>query len=741
MRILCRKLVFAFIYFFVSVQALLAQPPSFAWVKTAGSNTNTLETAVDMLFDADNSVVMAGTYYSTVDFNPGPGVFNLSSNGASDVVIVKYTRNGHFIWAKSIGGTFDDYVEVIKKDNQGNMYLLGRFQSTVDFDPGPGVFNQTNTGGINTYILKLDKDGNFLWVKIFRGISNTFDIDQNGNLLIGGYFGGTVDFDPGSGVQEMTASAGVFDMFLLKLDPAANFIWARQLRNLTSSNHQQGGVETDASGNVFFSGNFTNSLDFDPGPGTVALSSTGAEDIFILKLNAQGDYQWVKQLGAAGFDKAMGMDVDGLGNVITTGRFFSTVDFDPGAGNFPLTAPTAAGCTFISKLDNAGNFVYAKNFQSGESDGLSLTTDPTNNVYLMGSLFGTVDFDPGPGVYNITGPGGYTAKLDPNGAFVWAAGYLPTNSNSLGSIYASVKVDPLNNVYTATAFVGPVDFDPGPGSFVVTSNGLWDMFVVKLGTAACNNPSNNILNVQACGSYSLNGLTYTSSGQYYQSLTNTAGCDSIIQLNLQLTNTVVGVAQTSCGPLLWNGKLLTSSGVYRDTTRLPNNCDSITILTLTVNPKPTPNLGNDAVICPGDTVRLAPGSFTAYQWSTGSTTASVTITQPGIYWVNVTDANNCSARDSLTIQLSNTCIACTDSRIIENIYPVPARNELFVKLSSADCEPQLDLYNAMGQLLLKGYKLRAGVNTINIERLPAASYFYRIYFQETILREGKLLKQ
>lgn len=740
MRILLRKLVFVSIVFFVSSQALIAQPPSFAWVKTAGSNTNTFETAADMLFDADNSVVTAGTFYSTVDFDPGTGVFNLSSNGASDVVIVKYTRNGHFMWAKSIGGTFDDFVEVIKRDNQGNMYLLGRFQSTVDFDPGPAVFNQTNTGGTNTYILKLDKDGNFLWVKIFRGISNTFDIDNNGNLLIGGYFGGTVDFDPGPGVQEMTASAGVLDMFLLKLDPAANFIWARQIRNLTNSNHQQGGLETDASGNVFFSGNFTNSLDFDPGPATVALTSTGAEDIFILKLNAQGDYQWVKQIGAAGFDKAMGMDIDGLGSVITTGRFYNTVDFDPGSGNFPLTAPTTAGCAFISKLDNAGNFVYAKNFQSGETDGLCLTTDAVNNVYLMGSLNGTVDFDPGPGIYNITGPGGYTAKLDQNGAFVWAAGYLPTTSNSVGSIYASVKVDPLNNVYTASAFIGTVDFDPGPGSFISTSNGLWDMFTVKLGTAPCNNPSTSIINAQACGSYTFNAVTYTSSGQYYQLLTNTTGCDSIVRLNLLLTNKETGISQTSCGPLLWNGKLLTSSGVYRDTTKLPNNCDSITVLSLTVNPKPIPNLGIDTAICNGDTIRLTPGNFTAYQWSTGSTNAFITVTQPGVYWVNVTDANNCTARDTVRIQASGTCITCTDSRLVENIYPVPARSKLIVKLSSSACQPQLDLYNALGQLLIKGYRLQPGINTVNIEWLPAAPYFYRIYFQEKILREGKLLK-
>jgi hypothetical protein len=704
MKISLQKLIILFFCLSVFQPTLTAQPPSFGWVRTVGSAGNN-EEVVGMVLDSNKAVVAAGGFYNTVDFDAGSGTFNLVSNGRKDFFITKYTINGNFVWAKSIGGTQDDYVSALKKDRQGNLYLLGLYQGTVDFDPGPGVFNVSAAGGGNTFILKMDKDANFLWVKTITCRGNTLDIDDTGNIFIGGNFGGTTDFDPGPAVFNMTGNlTGVLDMFVMKLDNLGNFSWAKQIRNLTMSQHQEFGLETDPVGNVFFAGNFTNSMDFDPSAASVPLTSGGSDNTFILKLNTQGDYQWAKQFVGAASNKSFGLEVDRQGNVFSTGEFSNTVDFDPGPASFLVSAPTPQQCAFISKLDGAGNFVYAKNFQSGSTAGQALTIDSSNNLYISGYYTNTVDFDPGPGIYNIAGSGLFTAKLTPAGDFAWAVGYSPTVVGmNFESIYSSVLVDQSNSVYFGGSFSGTVDFDPGVGSFPVSTSayGSWDAYLHKLGPAPCNNGTKRVINAQVCSNYVLNGITYNSSGQYFQLLTNAASCDSIIQLNLTIANIQTNMSQTSCGSLVWNGQILNSSGIYRDTIHLSNGCDSVIVLNLTVNNKPLPNLGKDTVICVPDTIPLSAGTFASYLWNNGSTTSSIAVTQPGIYWINVTATNGCSARDSLTIALSGNCLSCTDSKLIEKIYPIPFNRILTVKIKSSICELSVDIYNVLGQLIMK----------------------------------------
>jgi hypothetical protein len=737
MKILYQKSLILFFCFSFFQITLTAQPPSFGWVRTVNS-----EAAIDMVLDSNKAVVTVGYFYNTVDFDAGSGVANLTSNGNLDVFITKYTSNGNFIWAKSIGGSPDDYVEAIKKDKQGNLYLIGIYQSTIDFDPGPGIFNVSTAGGANTFILKLDKDANFLWVKTITCWGNTLDIDDTGNILIGGYFGGTVDFDPGSNIFNVTGNlANSQDMFIMKLDNFGNFSWAKQIRNLGGSQHQEFGLETDPSGNVFFAGNFTNSMDFDPSAASAPLTSSTSDNSFILKLNSQGDYQWAKQFVGTASNKAFGLEVDRQGNVFTTGEFSNTVDFDPGPSSYLITAPSLLRCAFISKLDGAGNFVYAKNFQSGESFGQALAIDSSNNLYISGGFHGTVDFDPGPGIYTIPSGDLFTVKLNPIGNFLWAAAYISISNGRFESIYSSIKVDPSNNVYFAGFFAGTVDFDPGAGSFPVSSNGLSNMYLHKLGPSPCNNSTKKIINAQVCNNYVLNGVTYNSSGQYYQLLTNTAGCDSIIQINLINTIVQTNLVQTSCGPLLRNGQILSNSGIYKDTIRLSNGCDSIIVLSLTVNNKPAPNLGKDTAICIGDTLRLTGGIFTSYLWNNGSNTSSIIVTQPGIYWVNVTAINGCTARDSLNIAIASKCLSCTDPKLIEKIYPTPLHNTLYVEIKPSICEFDIDVYNVLGQLIIKSLRLHSGTNTINMEKFSAATYFYKISNGNTILETGKILKQ
>jgi hypothetical protein len=162
-------------------------------------------------------------FHNTADFDPGAGTANLVSVGFNDAFISKLDANGNYLWAKGMGGTSDDESSSLALDEYGNVYATGGFESTVDFDPGPGTFNLTPGGSGSGFIVKLDEAGDFVWAQAFEGLGGTtpegIDVDIYGSIYTTGYFNGTVDFDTGPGVSNVTAS-GSNDTFIHKMHEA-----------------------------------------------------------------------------------------------------------------------------------------------------------------------------------------------------------------------------------------------------------------------------------------------------------------------------------------------------------------------------------------------------------------------------------------------------------------------------------------------------------------------------------------
>ncbi len=307
-------------------------------------------------------------------------------------------------------------------------------------------------------------------------------VDAQGNVYTTGAFLGTADFNPGSGTFNLT-SAGDFDIFISKVDATGNFVWARQLGG--TDFEIASFITVDAQGNVYTTGYFAGTADFNPGSGTFNISSTGNADIFISKLDASGNFSWARQMGGTLNDIGYSITVDTKGNVYTTGGFEGTADFNPGAGTFNLSSTGATYNLFISKLNSAGNFVWAKKFGgTGDNEGNSIAVDAAGNVYTTGYFDNTTDFDPGTGTYNLSSFGNtdiFISKLDSSGNFILARQFGGT---SIDRAY-SIALDASGNVYTTGSFYDVSDFNPGSGTHNLTSNGNEDVFVSKL-DASCN---------------------------------------------------------------------------------------------------------------------------------------------------------------------------------------------------------------------------------------------------------------
>lgn len=258
---------------------------------------------------------------------------------------------------------------------------------------------------------------------------------------------------------------------------AQTFSWAKSLGS--GSNEEGRSIATDASGNVYTTGSLTGSGDFDPGPGTLTLTSAGSTDVFITKLDAAGNLVWAIRMGGTGPQSAADLALDNAGNIYITGNFNNTIDMDPGPGVVNITS-LGSQDIFIAKYDPSGNHVWSKRFGSIYHEASSaITVDAAGNVLTCGLFTGTTDFDPGTGTVNLTAlttSDGYISKLDANGDYIWAKQVALGGSNNASALVC----DPSGNVFLTGYYEGTVDFDPGAGSYPITSAGLIDIFTLKL---------------------------------------------------------------------------------------------------------------------------------------------------------------------------------------------------------------------------------------------------------------------
>jgi gliding motility-associated-like protein len=464
----------AFLIFFLLTFTATAQEDAlFSWAKNMGGSD--ADTGGDIAVDDDGNVYTTGYFRNTADFDPGAATFNLTSAGGIDIFITKVDPDGNLVWAVSFGNTGFDRGFGIAVDGDGNVYGAGYFQGTVDFHPGSGTANLT-ASNTDTYVVKLDTDGNFIWARSVGNSGGDYGraiaVDAAQNVYVMGEFQNTVDFDPGPGnafLSETGPNGG--DIFILKLDAAGNYAWA--ISHGGPSEDDARSIEVDAAGNVYSTGGFYATVDFDPGAGVFNLTSTGTDDVFISKLDLNGNFVWAKQIGSTAIERGQGLALDVSGNVYAAGHFNGTVDFDPGAGTFNLTS--VQHDAFIVKLDTDGDFVWAKSI-SGESFEEIYTIDVDNDgdVYTGGKFYGVIDFDPGTGIFNLDVFGDCIVKLDTDGNFEWAIAYTGT-SNELGM---AIVADNNNNVYVTGQFF-EADFDPSACEYELTSTAT-DIYILKL---------------------------------------------------------------------------------------------------------------------------------------------------------------------------------------------------------------------------------------------------------------------
>jgi peptidoglycan hydrolase-like protein with peptidoglycan-binding domain len=425
---------------------------SYFAVTFGGTNNNQGES---IAVDSSGNIYITGYFYETVDFGGG----NVTSAGSTDIFVLKLNSSGTFQWVNTYGGTSFDFGRGIAVDSSGNIYITGYFYETVDFGGG----NLTSAGGADIFVLKLNSSATFQWVSTFGSTSidvgEDITVDSSGNSYITGYFEGTVDFGAGN-----VTSAGSADIFVLKLNSSGTFQWVNTYGGSAFDVGMD--ITVDSSGNSYITGYFEGTVDF--GAGNV--TSAGAADIFILKLNSSGAFQWVNIFGGTSTDVGQGIAVDSSGNSYITGSFQGTVDF--GSGDI---TPSGFDDIFVLKVNPSGTFQWVSTFGGTSNDvGEDIAVDSSGNSYITGWFRETVDFGAG----NVTSAGGadiFVLKLNSSGTFQWVNTYGGTS----GDVGEGITVDSSGNSYITGWFRETVDFGAGN----VTSAGGADIIVLKLNSS------------------------------------------------------------------------------------------------------------------------------------------------------------------------------------------------------------------------------------------------------------------
>lgn len=470
------------------------------WAIASGSSSNDAGKAI--VAGSDGSIYHAGTFSGTINFNPWGGGGVLTSAGQTDVYLVKYDPNGSLVWAKSFGDDGIETVVAMDIDAEDNLYLTGQYESIVDFNPHSSIVeNLTAEGAPNSngaigdsYVCKFNDSGSLTWVKNISGdhFSFTTDVtvDRLFNVHLSGTFTHHLKMDPNaaswtSGTY-ITSAAGTggYDGFGLTLNVYGAYVKHYHLSNALSDITIKS-VFVDSSLNQYFTGDFNNAVDFNPGPAIYNLTAGFNKQTFITKLTVGGWFVWARKLMGSSGSSGIDIKVDGDGNIYTLGEFFGNIDLNPGSGVNTVTGPTT-NSLYVSKLNRFGYYVWGKGIVGSSAGGATagkvlpkaMALTENGKVFITGAYTNSVDFNPGMATTLRTSGGsldGFVSVLKNNGAHE----VTRTIESSASAFNNAVAIDKDENILTTGKLYTLTDFRPQGYPYYQVSMGGYDMFVHK----------------------------------------------------------------------------------------------------------------------------------------------------------------------------------------------------------------------------------------------------------------------
>jgi len=344
-KVLKLILILALFSFLISGCTKQSTTPSTqaVWQKTFGGIAD--DEAMSIQQTTDGGYIVAGYTFSF-------------GAGGSDVYVIKLDENGNKVWEKTYGGSGDDYAFSIQQTTDGG-YIVAGYTSSF------------GEGNYDFYIIKLDANGNKLWEKTFGGSYNdkAYSIQQTTD---GGYIvaGSTISFGEGGS-----------DVYVIKLDKNGDKVWEKTFGGIADDEAKS--IQQTTDGGYIVAG-YTFSF------------GEGGSDVYVIKLDENGNESWEKTFGGNGWDEASFIQQTNDEGYIVAGYTFS---FGEGWDD-----------VYVIKLDKNGNKVWDKTYGGGNGDRANSIQQTKDGGYIVAGMTSSL----GAGNYDF-----YIIKLDANGNKLW----------------------------------------------------------------------------------------------------------------------------------------------------------------------------------------------------------------------------------------------------------------------------------------------------------------------------------
>ncbi len=336
------------------------------------STNSTINNFKDIAVDNDGNIYVSGWFTDTLFLPQG----FLKSSDYLDAFVAKFSSNGSLIWIKKMGGLGENSIQDIALDVNQHLWITGYYRNVLELE-NDTLYNPISY--YNIFISKLDTSGQIQFLKSYYATEkfyvNAIAADHNGNVVIGGSFTGTVDWD---GEIMVNGSAEYTDPYLTKFNSQGDVVWTK--RAWSSFDDEILDVQIASDNSIYVSGTFRATLNFV----AFSLYSAGAGDMFIAKYNPDGLILWGHSAGGTDWDSGNQICLDHQGSVYVWGSYNGSATFANSVTLFSM----GYNDMYLAKYDANGYFLWvneAKNILDGACYGIDLT--PQGKILVMG-MFG-----------------------------------------------------------------------------------------------------------------------------------------------------------------------------------------------------------------------------------------------------------------------------------------------------------------------------------------------------------------
>ncbi len=411
-------------------------------------------------------------------------LFSSSTLIANPITLEESVQRG---WVRTTGNSGADTAFDAALDKNGNVYVVGNIGKKVAL-PAEITMNNSKTTHINghdAFIAKYDSKGEHRWTKTLDGTfvsAIQISIDKSGNLYVAGKFRGTCDFDPGDEVENRTShdfkGGDAWDYFVCKFNSLGHYTWVTTFGGDDSIIKSDISMEIDSSSNVYIGGWSTGNLEFNLETGLEQFPAIGRDDIFVCKVNSEGNIDWGKRWGSEHRDKFSDIAVGSDGTVYVAGTTYGMSVLNKDNGSIEVNADKTKRA-YLWRLNSDGEFESQWSWdESFAFYKCNLFLDRKDNLYMSSCFKGQFDVNPNGGEEIITATGStdiFITMLDKQGDFQW----VKTFGGDENNMAMDISVDRTGFVFVAGLYGGNGDFNPGNGTAEMTAVNDTDPFLCK----------------------------------------------------------------------------------------------------------------------------------------------------------------------------------------------------------------------------------------------------------------------